>query len=291
MIYFLLVNYNSSNLIARFLSSLPDNYNDYARIVVVNNSAEDRGLWDLPLDSVKIIEAKTNLGFGRGCNLGLHWIWSQDAGAIAWLINPDAYFAPETIKQLNPLKQAIAFWQQHSEVSLLGTVVDDDTGQITSAGGTFDPSNGALTVVTRLPEARQDYYLTDWVSGCSMLINLANFQQIPQFCDRYFLYYEDLDFCLRYSQQGHQIAITPLLRIRHDTSSITSRDILQKYRHITQSYLIHIEQHSNPQVMILTQVRMLLNTLRLIVFKPQQGWGKLIGIYEYWQHRISKTDG
>lgn len=292
MLYLLLVNYHSSALIARLIQSLPDNYGDLARLVIVNNSFEDRGLSDLSSHFHIVIETESNLGFGRACNLGLNWIYAQNPQGIAWLINPDAYFDPKITKTQNPLQQAIAFVQQHPQISLIGTIVEDSTGQITSAGGTFNSSNGALQVISHLPEnLEQDYYPMDWISGCSMLLNLSNFNQVPQFCPRYFLYYEDLDFCLRYAQQGHQIAIAPHLRIKHDTSSITNRNILQKYRRITQSYLIHLEKYSNPQVILLTQIRMILNTLRLIILKPQQGLGKLIGIFEYWHNKIRKIDG
>lgn len=292
MLYFLIINYQSSSLIERLIKSLPNNYPDCCRLVIVNNSPEDSKLNNLANDCLKIIEAQKNLGFGRACNLGLDWIYTQNNQSIVWLLNPDAYFTQEISAQTEPLKDAITLFKQNPQISVLGTVVNNSTGQITSAGGTFNPQNGALSVMDSLPaNLTQDYYPSDWVSGCSLLINFKNFPQVPQFCDRYFLYYEDLDFCLRYGQQGHKIMMTHRLKVCHDTSTITNRNTLQKYRHITQSYLIHLEKHSNLQIFLLTHLRMSFNTLRLMLLKPQQGLGKLIGIYEYWYNRISKTYG
>jgi N-acetylglucosaminyl-diphospho-decaprenol L-rhamnosyltransferase len=182
---------------------------------------------------------------------------------------------------------AIAFFQNHSQISILGTSVYNSLGKITSAGGRFTPGSAALSIVNSLPEnLSQDYTKTDWVSGCSLLINLANFAACPQFDDRYFLYYEDLDFCLRYGAQGHQIAVTHLLSVIHDTSSISDRHILQKYKHITHSYLIHIEKHGDFATFVMTNIRILVNTIRLIIIRPQQGLGKLVGFYRYWQKRF-----
>ncbi len=284
-LYYLIVNYNSSNLVKSLLESIKNYSQDNYRVIIVNNSPEDRNILDLQSKTIEIIQPQKNLGFGRACNLGLNWICDRNGQAIVWLINPDAYFDLENT--ISPTSFAIAFFKHHPQISILGTTVYNSDGKLTTAGGTFTPGTATLTIVDSLPEdLNSEYFKTDWVSGCSLLINLANFTSFPQFDTRYFLYYEDLDFCLRYSQQGHQIAVTHLLKVMHDTSAITNRNILQKYRHISQSYLIHIEKYGNTKVFILTNIRMSLNTLRLLILKPQQGLGKLIGIYEYWKKRI-----
>ena len=284
--YFLIVNYNASDLIARLISSIEGKNKSNYKIVIVNNSPEDTDILNIQSDLIKIIEPQQNLGFGKACNLGLSWIAEQNSKAIVWLINPDAYFSPFQEQSISPIDSATIFFKENSEISILGTVVYNSAGELTSAGGTFTPNTAALTIVDYYPEdLKPDYYKTDWVSGCSLLLNLANFERVPQFCDRFFLYYEDLDLCLRYSQQGHLIAVTHLLRVIHDTSTITNRNVLQKYRHISQSYLIYIEKYGSKKTFVLTNVRMFLNTIRLLIFKPKQGLGKLIGIYKYWQNK------
>lgn len=284
-LYFLTVNYHSSSLITRLIKSLPNKLSSKYQVVIVNNSPDDLELIKLKNDWITIIESGENLGFGQACNLALNWIYQQYSQAIIWLINPDAYFTDDI------LETAITFFIHYPQISILGTIVYNSAGEITSAGGTFTPGIAALSTIYTLPEKLSvDYINIDWVSGCSLLINLANFSACPNFDPRYFLYYEDLDFCLRYSQQGHQIAVTPLLKVFHNTSSITNRNLLQKYKNITYSYLIHIEKYGSFLVFILTNLRMMLNTIRLLIIKPQQGLGKAIGIYHYWQARIFKTN-
>ncbi len=279
-LYFLIVNYHSSELVTRLINSLQLSSQDREGTVIVNNSPEDQNIFKLNSDRIKIIAASENLGFGKACNLGLTWIYQENSQAIVWLINPDAYFDSDVAAK------AIAFFECHPQISILGTTVYNSQGQITSAGGIFTPNTAALAIIDSLPEdLKQDYVKTDWVSGCSLLINLANFNQCPQFDPRYFLYYEDLDFCLRYGQQGHQIAVTHLLTVIHDTSSITDRNIRQKYRHITYSYLIHLEKYASLPIFWLINTRLLINTFRLLIVRPQQGLGKLVGIYHYWRSR------
>lgn len=295
ILYFLIVNYNSSSLIKRLIDSLDSNFAPEYRIIIVNNSLTDRELFQLKNTKIKIIEAQENLGFGKACNLGLDWIYGHNSEAIVWLINPDAYFESVPVKgdpsQISLAiakrgRSPIAFFAKHPEISILGTVVCNPAGEITSVGGTFVPGTAALGILTSLPKLSSDYFKTDWVSGCSLILNLANFSQCPKFDPRYFLYYEDLDFCLRYGQQGHQIAVTPWLKVFHDTSTISDRNLLTKYQHVTKSYLIHVEKHGNLATFVLTNLRMSLNTIRLLVLKPEQGLGKLIGTYSYWQTRL-----
>ncbi len=285
--YFLVVNYNSSNLVKRLLASIPKSDRENYGVVIVNNSAEDKTIFNLASNTIKIIEPEENLGFGRACNLGIRWISQQNKRAIVWLINPDTYFDLDSQDKVFPIISAFALFNKHPRISILGTTVCNSQGEITSAGGTFNPDTADAKTIDRLPtDLGQDYIKIDWVSGCSLLINLAKFTQLPQFCDRFFLYYEDLDFCLRYSKQGHLIAVTHLIKLVHETSSISDRHLLQKYRHITQSHLIYIEKYGSKQNFMITNMRMLANTLRLIILKPQQGIGKAIGIYEYWKNSL-----
>ena len=291
-LYFLTVNYNSSELISRLIKSIQNSDSEKYTILIVNNSPEDTGLKRLNGKYLKIIEAKQNLGFGSACNLGLSWIYDRDPLAIVWSINPDAYFKFGCSDRTRSItKEAIAFFANYPQISILGTTIYNASGEITDAGGTFTPKTAALSIIDSFPtNFQQDYLETDWVSGCSLLINLANFKQCPLFDPRYFLYYEDLDFCLRYRQQGHKIAVTQRLNVIHDTSSITDRNIFQKYKHITYSYLIHVEKYGSLSVFVLTNIRMLSNTIRLILFKPDLGRGKLVGFYNYWRNRLANNE-
>ena len=281
-VYLLVVNYNSAKLIGRLIDSLHEHEIKDYRLVIVNNSVRDSELASFKNDLTNIIEVNRNLGFGRACNLGLDWIYRQNSRALVWLINPDTYFNSMT-KSCTPTDTAIAFFANHPQISILGTTVYDAEGKLTSAGGKFVPGAAALAIIDSLPEFTGDYYLTDWTSGCSLLLNLSNFSQCPSFDPRYFLYYEDLDFCLRYGKQGHKIAVTPQIKVVHDTSSISDRNLFAKYQYITRSYLIHIEKYGSLGTFVWANIRMLLNIIRLSIFKPQRSWAKLIGFYCYWR--------
>ena len=108
-----------------------------------------------------ILDAGENLGFGKGCNLGMQWVYDRNPQAIIWLINPD------TLMLTNSLEKVPDFFTHHPEVSILGTMVYEPTGDIWFGGGKFHQKTGSIIITDNLflhnPTAA--YVLCDWVTG------------------------------------------------------------------------------------------------------------------------------
>ncbi len=275
MIYFLTVNYYSTYLVNKLINSIQANNNTSYKIVIINNSLEDDSIYLLKSKSVLILEAGSNIGFGRACNLGLDWIYAQDAQAIVWLINPDTFIVKSASDKVN------SFFEAHPELSIVGTIIYTPDNQIWFAGGKFIAARGAILNKNTCIDSDAEYILCDWVSGCSLLINLAKFPNCPQFDPIYFLYYEDFDFCKRYAAQNHLIAVTKKLSVIHSPSSITNKNIVVKIKHSTYSYLVTIERYTNKLVLIIRLVRLLIYAIILILVKPKVAFGKLYGVLLY----------
>jgi N-acetylglucosaminyl-diphospho-decaprenol L-rhamnosyltransferase len=274
-LYILTVNYYSTPLIERLINSCE--LEKIAKIIIINNSPDDLELKNLATSRVKIIEAKVNLGFGKACNLGLNCIYSQNPQSIVWLINPDAYLITDTLEKVPK------FITNYPELSLIGTKIYTPTGETWFAGGRFFANRGAIVEADLLSANPNTAYVhCDWISGCSLIINLSHFSECPQFDSAYFLYYEDFDFCRRYAARGHQIAITSKLAIIHQPSMTTDRNLRQKFRHSTYSYLLTLKRYTSQSIFRLRCLRLLLYALFLLPFKPQTAWGKLEGIVAFY---------
>lgn len=270
MIYFLTVNYYSTNLVTKLLSSIQSKNNIAHKTVIINNSPEDDAIHLLRSESVLIIEAGSNLGFGSACNLGLSWIYAQDAQAIVWLINPDAYII-ESIDKVTP------FFKAYPELSIVGTIIYTPDAKVWFASGYFIRKTGAIVTQKVLNNSKAAYTYCDWVSGCSLLINLGNFDKCPKFDSVYFLYYEDFDFCKRYASLGHLIGVTGQLSVIHQPSEITNRNILKKIKYSTYSYLLTLERYTNKLVLLIRLTRLICYAIILILVKPKVAFGKLCG--------------
>jgi len=283
VLYFLIVNYQSAELIKGLLTSLDASSQPTSYFVIINNFLpEQKVLETLVTRNIKIIKAGENLGFGRACNLGLSWIYNQHPHALVWLLNPDTFCQPEIIKK------AELFFKRYPEISILGTLIYSENGEIWFAGGVFDPKTGKIASANLLAlNTQNSYFLCDWVSGCSLIINLSHFTDCPQFDPNYFLYYEDFDFCQRYQQQGHWVAITDQISIIHQVSAVTNRHSRNKLYHSTYSYLLTLQKYTNSTVFYLRLIRLLTYGVILFPIQPMIALGKITGVWFYFKQKIS----
>ena len=275
MIYFLTVNYYSSNLVAQLIRSIPTDKDIYFQLVIVNNSPTDKTIYSLQTKSVTVLESGKNLGYGSACNLGLQWIQAQDPHGIVWIINPDAYLLKASLEKVKLL------FELHPELSIVGTTIYTPNAKVWFAGGYFTRQTGRILTQDMLKNTQIDHVTCDWVSGCSMLINLRKFASYPQFDPAYFLYYEDFDFCRRYASSGHLIAVTNQFCVVHQPSAIANRQIFHKIRHSTYSYLLTLEKYTNKSILLLRLFRLVCHALILLPGQPKVAFGKLYGVLLY----------
>ncbi|MGB3401598.1 MAG: glycosyltransferase [Microcoleaceae cyanobacterium] len=276
--YWITVNYHSTQLIQKLIHSISIQHQTDNRLIIINNSPQDASIYQLKSDFIMILDAPGNLGFGGGCNIGLNWVYKQDKNAIVWLINPDTQL-PQ-----NAISNAINITRQYPHLSIIGTLVEQADQSIGLGGGLFNPKTGEiLPQIYRELCHDQSLIAIDWVSGCSMILNLRHFTTCPQFDIDYFLYYEDFDFCLRYRQQGHQLAITPNIKIFHQSSSITNQYPRLKLESQIYSYLLSLEKYASPAAFLYRLIRISLVSLIFILINPQISLPKLKGVIRYWK--------
>ncbi|NET39027.1 MAG: glycosyltransferase [Cyanothece sp. SIO1E1] len=148
MIYFITVNYYSTELVRKLLTSVttnaqfeykPGSKPEY-KLLIINNSPADRAINDLPSEfpHTTVVNAGNNLGFGAGCNLGMQQVYRQDPQALIWLINPDATLEPHAITYI------CQCFSQTPSLAILGTQIRDQTGDIWFRVGTFNRWTGSL---------------------------------------------------------------------------------------------------------------------------------------------------
>ncbi|MGB3513354.1 MAG: glycosyltransferase family 2 protein [Microcoleaceae cyanobacterium] len=274
-IYFLTVNYYSTKLIQKLINSIELTPDLFKQIIIVNNSPDDDSICQLQNYTTIIINSETNLGYGKACNLGLNWIYHQNPQAIIWLINPDAYLLPDS------LEKAHNFLPKHPEISILGTTVYEPTGKVWFSGGIFIPETGKIIPNQFLLDT--EISTTDWVTGCSMLINFKNFEKCPKFDEDYFLYYEDFDFSRRYAKQGHKIAITQQISVVHQPSSITNKNLELKLQHSIYSYLLSLGKHTNKSVLIYRLIRVTIAALVRLPINYKIARVKLKAVWKIYQ--------
>jgi N-acetylglucosaminyl-diphospho-decaprenol L-rhamnosyltransferase len=209
------VHYRSAELLLSCLPSLAA----FDEVIVVDNASGD-GSPELVRDghpSVRVIQAERNRGFAGGANLGLR----ASGGDAALLLNPDSIAAPDLAEQLrDALDLRPAMW-------IGGCRLAGPDGSARENGRRwYTPASVATRrLAPRRPSARRLLISewdrstdrpVDWVSGNGMLVRAKAFEALEGFDERYFMYFEDVDICLRAWRAGGEVWFLSGAGIIHD---------------------------------------------------------------------------
>lgn len=145
-----------------------------------------------------------NAGFTGGMNRGIE----AASGEFVYLTEDDIRLAEDCIERL--LEHA----RENPEIALLSPVMfDAETDRVRSAGGgvLLEPVHrrvdfGSGRLASWLP---QHSFPVSFVPGAMMWASRKTWSQISGFRESFFMYYEDVDLCLRLLIDGHQIQVVP----------------------------------------------------------------------------------
>lgn len=202
-------------------SLLESSYPHLSVIVVDNGSAPqhlERLRRDLPR-SVELLENGRNLGFSGGNNLAIRRALGAGADFIL-LVNNDAWVERETVEML------IEVVRREPRVGIAtGKMLEagdsGPTGRIWYAGGRLVrwKAGGYHRGMGERDEGQYDAPGdTDFAPGCLWLVPAPVFSEVGLLDEKFFLYTEDLDFCLRVRSAGYRIYYEPRARCYHKIS-------------------------------------------------------------------------
>ncbi len=213
------------------------------QLIVVDNGSNDDTAHAVAemFPAVELIRSERNLGFAAGSNLGLR----RAVGRVVVLMNSDIIASAETLQAL--ADELLA----HPEIGALSPrlLTADGTPQPFAFGS--DPKLGYLlrrglrAVLRRGPMHNWsvDHPIeVDWVSGACLCIRQEVLQQIGLLDERFFLYFEDNDWCLRARQAGWRIVYDPRWQVTHlGGASQPMRQLTSQtyYRSLTVFYAKH----------------------------------------------------
>ncbi len=233
------VNYRTPDRVVLCLGSLAEERGRLGelRAVVVDNASGDGSVdriraaiggrgWQ---DWVRLVQSPVNGGFAAGNNLALREALGSDEPPDHFLLlNPDTAFDPGAVAEL------VSFLARHPRAGIAGPRTEIGRGHLRGTAFRFPGILNSLDEglhfgpVTRLfsrwqlaPPPRGEPHATDWVSGGCMLVRREVLEQIGLFDEGYFLYFEEVDLCLRAARAGWPSWYVPSASIVHDAGAAT----------------------------------------------------------------------
>ncbi len=237
-----IVSYNTCNLLRDCLASLRHTMLAL-RVVVVDNASHDgsAAMVANEFSNVELVARNDNLGFAGGTNLALRQLGfgaEPTSGAcvdLALLLNPDTIVHPGALELL------VAFLAAHPRVGMVSPRLLNADGSLQRAAFRFPTL--AMTILDLFPpgevlpgrfydswwqgrypqELGDTPFAIDHPLGACILVRREVIQQIGLLDQGYFMYAEEVDWCLRARRSGWAIWQVPQARVTHISGAATSQ--------------------------------------------------------------------
>ncbi len=221
----IIVSYNTRKLIRRCLQSLlafPPGCEHEVR--VVDNASRDGSVAMLHKEfpRVKVLANKHNLGYAAAVNQGIELSQAE----YVLVLNPDIVLREGSIDRM------VQFMDAHPDAGLAGAKLVNTDGTLQhSCRGFYTPATLVMrrTILGRLfprhPVIRRHLMLdydhrearsVDWVIGACMMVRRRAIEDVGGMDERFFLYFEDVDWCFRMSRQGWKVYYVPESEMVHE---------------------------------------------------------------------------
>lgn len=222
LIYAVTLNWNRPQDTIACLASLSEQTYPNLRLVVVDNGSSDDSAGQIraAFPDTTLIANATNQGFAHGMNIGIGHALAAGAEYV-FVLNNDTFLASDAVSQL--------VLQISEGVGLLAPIIyyANAPRQIWSLGGQIH-SWTLETVATARGQIDQrqwpDVIQRDFVPGCAMLLSRAALEEVGLFDECFFMYYEDLDLCLRMRRAGYRILAVTRSKMWHKVASSSGGD-------------------------------------------------------------------
>jgi len=253
----IIVSFNTRDLTLKALETLYANAGDvHMRVIVWDNASADSSADAIAaaFPQAELIRSPDNLGFAVANNRAAELA----RGEWLLLLNPDTETYPRAVEEL------LKFAHANPEAGIVG-------GRTYYPDGSLNPQSCwnritlwslfcSATGLTRLfgnttlfnPEGiggwqRDTVRHVDIVVGCFLMIPTRLWRELGGFQDKYFMYGEEADLCLRAAKAGYRPMITPDAQIMHLVGASTPT-LAPKLLRMTKARVTLIRDHWSPRM-------------------------------------------
>lgn len=255
----ILINWNGYTLSQACLVSLRKVVDpDFVTVLVDNNSEDGSGQkLKEEFPEIELIQSQSNLGFTGGNNLGIQWAMGHSFEYVLLLNN-------DTVVEADFLQPLVSFLDQNPDYGAVQPkiMLERERNKIWNAGGGYFKCLGMSWSVGIGQEDQGQFDQekdTPWITGCAMLIRSAVINEAGMLDDRFFAYYEDVEWSFRIRKSGFRLRYLPQSKIYHvaggSSKKIKTKEgivppIIHYYR--TRNHLFLIRKHANPLSFVLS---------------------------------------
>lgn len=242
-----ILSYNTPELLIKCINSLEKQFaeelkDEFLEIIIVDNASKKNVVEViekkfLNKKNIKIIKNSENLGFGKGCNLGVE----NSSGDFVLFLNSD------TRVEDKGLLGMVNFLKENEKIAIVGgKLLNPDGTPQKSVGKFYNLLNFFIMIFGGerfglLKSSPEKICEVDWVAGASLMVSKKLFNEIGGFDKNIFMYMEDMEFCYRARKKGFKTYFYPEVSITHEEQGSSNRSfaVLNIYEGIIYFYKKH----------------------------------------------------
>ncbi len=248
-----IVNWNSGDMLRQCLASMAvcDRFDRVAQVVVVDNNSRDDSCDDLPslTAPVKVIRNADNLGFAAACNQGA----AVCSAEYVLFLNPDSELLPNSLSV--PLQYLDE--PQNADVAICGVQLLDESGRVARSCSRLPTCFNLTAMALRLHSVSRRLFppnfMKEWnhadtrdveqVIGAFFLVRRSVYDQLQGFDERFFVYFEEVDFCERTRQLGLRTVYLATAQAIHVGAGCSSQVRALSLFYSLRSRLLYAKKH------------------------------------------------
>lgn len=205
-------------------------------VVLVDNASNDDTVDAVTssLAHVRVIRLEENAGFARAANRGI----AETSGRFVLLVNSDADLSRDSVSNLSAILEA------RPDAGAVGAALVGPDGELQFSCGRFlNPVNQCaeslgLAKLVQVSWLRRTYssselcgeaVAVDWCVGACLMIRRSALDDVGVFDERFFMYSEDEDLCLRLHRSGWTVLYAPKVTVAH-LGGGSARRVLDRMR-------------------------------------------------------------
>ncbi len=247
----IIINYNTRNLLIECLDSMkPSSFPESWCVTVVDNDSTDGSLEAVrkKYKSVNTIDMGENAGFPGAVNRGI----KAAEADYYFILNSDTKLDREKISGL------LEYMESQPEVGATTPMQENINGEPQLCwGGKFSffselKRKRLQDAVDRhdktaLDSLRHDApFETHWVSGASMFLRGKALKATGLMDENIFLFFEDIDLCLRIRKAGWKVTVNPVITIIHHRGESAKTEPYNASLHYRESQLYLWKKYHSP---------------------------------------------
>ncbi len=250
LISIVIVSWNTRDLLKRCLESLYATLPPLTFEVIVVDNASNDGSPDMvarQFPDAILIQSGANLGFSGGNNLGLR----AARGRYVMLLNSDAELTEGSAARM------IEFMESHPDVGMVGPKLISPDGTLQINGQKLPTVVREILGVLRVPRfvpavgrlgwGRDDFDVNadvDSLAGACMLVRRDVIDAVGLLDERFFMYFEDVDWCRRIRSAGWRICYLGEVSIIHGwAQSAAKQGLVKSHQMLHRSRCLYFRKH------------------------------------------------